>query len=164
MISIDYFKNVCCDTLGVSNCRFEYIRNPKPEEGYLMYVQCWFKDNDGQLFLEERNVANIFLYEDGTSLVCIRPYASIDCHCTKWRFEFKRLMKKHTVVYRKYGELIASIAKDFKDKFRNTEESIYYLFKMIYDSEWPPAAYQMAERLLETMRLRDRKSTIEGDK
>jgi hypothetical protein len=71
-------------------------------------------------------------------------------------------MKKHTLVYVKYDRLIEEMAMDFKNMFGNTEESIYSLFRSIYGMEWHPAAYQMASHLVEVMRLRDRKATIEG--
>lgn len=162
MITIDYFKKICCDTLGEKNCRFEYIKEPPDGDIYIMSVQCWFKNEKTQFALEERKVASIFLYEDGSSLVCVKPYGKHDSYGTEWRFKFKRLMKKHTLVYIKYDRLIEEMAMDFKNMFGNTEESIYSLFRSIYGLEWPPAAYQMASNLLETMRLRDRRATIEG--
>jgi hypothetical protein len=162
MITIEYFKKVCKDTLGENNCRFEYVKDPPDGDIYIVSVQCWYKDENTQFLREERKVASIFVYEDGSSLVCVKPYGKHDSYGTEWRFKFKRLMKKHTLVYRKYDRLMEEMAMDFKNIFANTEESIYFLFKTIYGTEWGPAAYQMASNLLETMRLRDRKATIEG--
>ena len=134
MITPKFFESYC-NKLFDDNCEFKTTQNDPME----LLIRCYY---NGRL------VAKLRVRNDMTTEADV--YMPDQCStCTRFKWRFKRLLKKYTYVDRHKVDVIKEISKMVNSQFYAHSEDIWELINQITDDIFAIDVNGIAQRLMD---------------
>lgn len=134
MITQDYFRKYC-KKLFNDSCEFKSAMANDME----FHIKCYFN---------QRLVAKLYIDERMKTVVDV--YTVDQCSTsTRFKWQFRHLLKKYTYVDRHKADVIKEISKMVNSKFYASANDIWKLIDTITDDIFTAELYEIASQLMD---------------